>query len=77
MQFTELPHCDHELFVLRPLDGSTMWTVVYFEDAGGSKMRLQVVSMGFTPDDASQKIKAFFQRDNACTVMKLQEKFRK
>lgn len=54
-----------------------MWTVVYFEDAGDSKTRLRVVSMGFTPDADSQRMKAFFERGNAYTVMKLQEKIAK
>ena len=54
-----------------------MWSVVYFEDAGNSTTRLRVVSMGFTPDAESQRMKAFFERGNAYTVMKLQEKFAK
>jgi uncharacterized protein YndB with AHSA1/START domain len=54
-----------------------MWSVVYFEDAGDSRTRLRVVSMGFTPDAESQKMKAFFERGNAYTVKKLQEKFAK
>jgi uncharacterized protein YndB with AHSA1/START domain len=54
-----------------------MWSVVYFEDAADSKTRLRVVSMGFTPDVESQRMKAFFERGNASTVMKLQEKFAK
>ena len=33
--------------------------------------------MGFTPDDESQEMKAFFQRGNAYTVKRLQEKFQK
>ena len=58
-------------------DGSTIVSVVYFEDAGNSTTRLRVVSMGFTPDAESQRMKAFFERGNAYTVMKLQEKFAK
>lgn len=55
----------------------SMWSVVSFDDLGAGKTRLRVASMGFTPDDESQKMKAFFERGNAYTVLKLQEKFKK
>jgi len=52
-----------------------MWTVVYFDELPDAKTRLRVVSMGFGADTESQKMKAFFERGNAYTVKKLQEKF--
>ena len=54
-----------------------MWSVVYFDALPDATTRLRVVSMGFTPDAESQKMKAFFERGNAYTVKKLQEKFAK
>jgi len=54
-----------------------MWTVVYFDDLPEARTRLRVVSMGFTPDAETQKMRAFFERGNAYTVKKLQEKFAK
>lgn len=54
-----------------------MWTVIHFEALAEARTHLRVVSMGFTPDDESQKMKAFFERGNAYTVAKLQQKFRK
>ena len=54
-----------------------MWTVVYFDDLPDAKTRVRVVSMGFTPDAESQKMRAFFERGNAYTLMKVQEKFAK
>jgi len=54
-----------------------MWTVVYFDELPEAKTKLRVVSMGFTPDAESQRMRAFFERGNAYTVKKLQEKFAK
>lgn len=54
-----------------------MWTVIHFEALADARTRLRVVSMGFTPDDQSQQMKAYFERGNAYTVEKLKERFRK
>lgn len=54
-----------------------MWTVIYFDALADAKTGLRMVSMGFTADDESQRMKAFFERGNAFTLKKLQEKFRK
>lgn len=54
-----------------------MWTVIYFDALADAKTALRVVSMGFTADEESQRMKAFFERGNAFTLKKLQEKFRK
>lgn len=52
-----------------------MWTVVYLEEAGPSQTRLRVVSLGFRPDEESQRMRAFFDRGNAATVQALQRHF--
>lgn len=52
-----------------------MWTVLYLEEAGPDCTRLRVVSLGFRPDDESQRMRAFFERGNAMTVQALQRHF--
>jgi hypothetical protein len=52
-----------------------MWTVLYFEDAGPSRTRLHLVGTGYGKDGESKKLRAFFDRGNAYTLKKLQEKF--
>ena len=53
----------------------TMWTVLYFEDAGTSRTRVRLVGTGYGTDEESQKLRNFFDRGNAYTLQKLQEKF--
>ncbi len=53
----------------------SMWTVIYFEDAGPSLTRLRIVGTGYGNDDESRKLRLFFDRGNAYTLKKLQEKF--
>ncbi len=62
---------------LFPAAIQAMWTVIHFDALADARTRLRVVSMGFTPDDESQRMKAFFERGNAFTVTRLQERFRK
>ena len=52
-----------------------MWTVIYFEDAGPSLTRLRLVGTGYDDDEESKKLRDFFERGNAYTLKKLQEKF--
>jgi uncharacterized protein YndB with AHSA1/START domain len=52
-----------------------MWTVIYFEEAGLSLTRLRVVGTGYGDDEESQKLRSFFEKGNAYTLKKLQEKF--
>jgi len=52
-----------------------MWTVIYFSDAGPGRTRLRIVGLGFGNDEDSQKLRGFFDKGNAYTLKKLQEKF--
>lgn len=52
-----------------------MWTVIYFEEAGPSLTKLRLVGTGYGDDDESQKLRSFFERGNAITLKKLQDKF--
>jgi uncharacterized protein YndB with AHSA1/START domain len=52
-----------------------MWTMIYFEDAGTSRTRLRIVGLGFGDDEESRKLRGFFDKGNAYTLKKLQEKF--
>ena len=49
--------------------------MIYFEDAGPSLTRLRIVGNGYGDDEESQKLRSFFERGNAYTLKKLQEKF--
>ena len=53
----------------------TMWTVLYFQDAGPSRTRLRIVGVGYGDDEESRKLRSFFDKGNAYTLKKLQEKF--
>lgn len=52
-----------------------MWTVIYFEAAGPNTTRVKIVGLGFGEDEESKKMRAFFERGNAFTLKKLQERF--
>jgi len=52
-----------------------MWTVIYFEAQGPRATRVRMVGLGFGDDDESKKMRAFFDRGNAFTLKKLQERF--
>jgi uncharacterized protein YndB with AHSA1/START domain len=52
-----------------------MWTVLHFEDVGPSRTRLRLISTGYGTDEESKKLRNFFDKGNAYTLQKLQEKF--
>lgn len=52
-----------------------MWTVLYLDEAGPGRTRLRVVSLGFRPDEESQRMRAFFDRGNTATLQALQRRF--
>lgn len=54
-----------------------MWSVVYFEPAGAGRTKVALRCLGFTQDEDSQKMRAFFERGNKFTMNELVAKFRK
>jgi uncharacterized protein YndB with AHSA1/START domain len=52
-----------------------MWSVVYLEPEGAQATRVRIVSLGFGSDEESKAMRAFFDRGNAYTLRKLQERF--
>jgi hypothetical protein len=52
-----------------------MWTVIYFEAAGPRTTRVRIVGLGFGGGAESERMRAFFDRGNAYTLKKLQERF--
>jgi uncharacterized protein YndB with AHSA1/START domain len=52
-----------------------MWTVIYFEALGPRATRVRIVGLGFGDDEESKKMREFFDRGNAFTLKKLQERF--
>lgn len=52
-----------------------MWTVIYFEPVSPRTTRVRIVGLGFGDDEESKKMRAFFDRGNAFTLRKLQERF--
>ncbi len=52
-----------------------MWTVIYFEANSPTTTRVRIVGLGFGDDEESKKMREFFDRGNAFTLKKLQEKF--
>ena len=53
----------------------SMWTVVYFEATNDNATRVRVVGLGFSNDEESKKMRAFFDRGNASTLQRLQKRF--
>jgi uncharacterized protein YndB with AHSA1/START domain len=52
-----------------------MWTVIYFIQEGKKATRVREVSLGFTNDDESKRMREFFNRGNAFTLQELQKRF--
>jgi uncharacterized protein YndB with AHSA1/START domain len=52
-----------------------MWTVMYFEPVSDDATLVRVVSLGFGADEASQRMREFFEQGNAATVEQLQRRF--
>jgi uncharacterized protein YndB with AHSA1/START domain len=52
-----------------------MWTVVYFDAIRPNQTGIREVSLGFTTDPESQRMRAFFQKGNATTLSQLQRHF--
>ena len=52
-----------------------MWSVIYFAAAGANRTAVREVSLGFSPDEESQRMREFFDRGNATTMSQLQRYF--
>jgi len=53
-----------------------MWTVVYFEEVAPEQTHVRIVAHGFTDDEESQRMRAFFARGNAATLKQMQDRIR-
>jgi hypothetical protein len=54
-----------------------MWSVIYFTEVDGNKTVVREVSLGFSSDNESQRMREFFERGNATTMSQLQRHFAK
>jgi uncharacterized protein YndB with AHSA1/START domain len=52
-----------------------VWHVLHFEPLGPTRTRLQIIGLGYGSDEESKKLRDFFDKGNAYTIKKLQEKF--
>ena len=52
----------------------TTWTVATFSDLGNGKSHLRMAGLGYTADEESQKMRAFFQQGNAYVLDILKKK---
>jgi uncharacterized protein YndB with AHSA1/START domain len=52
-----------------------MWSVVYFDEAGPDRTTVRVVSLGFRPEEESQRMRSFFDSGNTATIEALQRRF--
>lgn len=52
-----------------------MWTVILLSPVEGGRTLVHAASLGFTPDEESQKMRAFFEQGNAVTLQALQKRF--
>lgn len=63
-----------ESFPFKSSIGS-MWSVIYFDSAGPAQTKLRIVGLGYDASPESQQLRTFFERGNAVTLRKIQEKF--
>ena len=54
----------------------SVWSVVYFENAGPAGTKVSIHMLGYTDDEESQKMREFFQRGNQYTLDRLAAKFK-
>ncbi len=54
-----------------------VWHVLYFEEAGPNRTRVRLVGLGYSADEESKKLRAFFEKGNAYSLKRLQEHFAK
>ncbi len=53
------------------------WTVVYFEAVGDAQTKVTARMLGFSGDEESQKMRAFFETGNKTTLDNIVKKFAK
>jgi len=58
-----------------PKEVQAMWTVIYLDVEQPGKTRIRIVGLGFGGDEKSEKMRDFFDRGNAFTLNRLQERF--
>jgi uncharacterized protein YndB with AHSA1/START domain len=58
-----------------PQAWASVWSVATFTDAGGGRTLLRLAQMGYTGEEESRKMRAFFEAGNAWTLKKLQKHF--
>jgi len=51
-----------------------MWTVIYFQANGPASTHVRIVANGFSADEESQSMRAFFAQGNAITLQQMQER---
>src|SRR5262249_49414880 len=51
------------------------WTIAYLEPAGAMQTKVVVRMFGFSDDEESQKMRAFFERGNQATLDSLVRRF--
>jgi uncharacterized protein YndB with AHSA1/START domain len=51
-----------------------MWTVIYFESVAPEETLVRVAAHGFSTDEESQRMRAFFEQGNAATIRQMQDR---
>ena len=51
-----------------------MWTVIYFQSIDPARTSVRIVANGFSVDEESQAMRAFFDQGNAITLQQMQER---
>jgi uncharacterized protein YndB with AHSA1/START domain len=52
---------------------SQMWSIIYFSEVETNKTSVREVSLGFSPDLESQKMRAFFNTGNSSTLSQFKQ----
>jgi uncharacterized protein YndB with AHSA1/START domain len=53
----------------------SVWQVIHFEPVGPTRTSVKIVGLGYSTDPESTKLREFFDKGNAYTLKKLQERF--
>ena len=51
-----------------------MWTIIYFDPDGPDRTKVRIVANGFSADEESQAMRAFFDQGNEITLRQMQER---